>query len=206
MFYTKLRFLKPVLHFFCVSIKMCIFDKIIFVKKLYLLLLFLFIGILFSQCQTKIKNSLRIGDTVPDFSLLDQNGALFKLKNLKGQSLVIYFYPKDDTPGCTREACKFRDEFEVFSDLNTRVIGISSDDVRSHKEFEIKYNLPFTLLADTDQKVRKLFGVPSFGAGLIPGRVTYIIDKKGIVRHVFNNMRQAEMHVDKSVEIIKTFK
>ncbi len=180
--------------------------KIKLMQKLLLLTFILLIGIFVTQCKAKIKKPLRIGDRVPDFSLLDQNGAIFNLSDAKGQALVIYFYPKDDTPGCTKEACRFRDEFEVFSDLNARVIGVSSDDVASHKEFEIKYNLPFTLLADTDQKLRKLFGVPSFGAGLVPGRVTYIIDKKAVVRYVFNSMRQAEMHVDKSLEILKTFK
>jgi peroxiredoxin Q/BCP len=175
-------------------------------QKLLILTFILLIGILVTQCKAKIKKPLIIGDTIPDFSLLDQNGAVFNLSDAKGQALVIYFYPKDDTPGCTKEACRFRDEFEVFSDLDARVIGVSSDDVASHKEFEIKYNLPFTLLADTDQKLRKLFGVPSFGAGLVPGRVTYIIDKKAVVRYVFSSMRQAEMHVDKSLEILKTIK
>jgi len=173
-------------------------------QKLLLVFSFFFIGILFTQCQTKPKTALVKGDLVPDFSLKDQNGAVFKFSDAKGQAMVIYFYPKDDTPGCTKEACKFRDEFEVFSDLNARVIGISSDDVASHKAFADKYNLPFTLLADTEKKVRKLFNVPTFGAGLIPGRVTYIVDKNGVVRYVFNNMKQAEMHIDKSLEILKS--
>lgn len=173
-------------------------------QRLLLLTILLFTGILLTQCQTESNKSLVVGDLVPDFSLLDQNADIFKLGDNKGQSLVIYFYPKDDTPGCTKEACRFRDEFEAFSDLNARVIGISSDDVASHKAFAEKYNLPFTLLADADKKVRKLFGVPSSGAGLIPGRVTYIIDKEGVVRFVFNNMRQAEMHIEKSIEILKT--
>ncbi len=173
-------------------------------QKLLLVAIFLFTGIFVSQCQSKSKNPLLEGDEVPDFSLLDQNGSVFKLSNFKEQALVIYFYPKDDTPGCTKEACKFRDEFEVLSDLNAKVIGISSDDVASHKAFAEKYNLPFILLADTDKQVRKLFGVPSFGAGLIPGRVTYIIDNEGVVRYVFNNMKKAEMHIDKAIEILKT--
>jgi len=174
-------------------------------QKLLLLTAILFSGIFLTQCQNKSKNKLEVGDKLPEFSLLDQDGASFKLSDYKNQAMIIYFYPKDDTPGCTKEACKFRDEFEVFTDLKAKVIGISSDDVASHKAFAEKYNLPFTLLADTDKKVRKLFGVPSFGAGLIPGRVTYIIDKEGIIRYVFNNMKQAEMHIDKSLEILKTF-
>lgn len=175
-------------------------------QKLLLLSIFLFAGIVLTQCQNKSKNPLKVGDKVPDFSLLDQNGATFKLPDYNNQALVIYFYPKDDTPSCTKEACKFRDEFEVFSDLKAKVIGISSDDVPSHKAFAEKYNLPFTLLADTNKEVRKLFGVPAVGAGLIPGRVTYIIDKDGVIRYVFNNMKQAEMHIDKSLEILKTLK
>lgn len=173
-------------------------------QKLFLVVALIAIGILFIKCKSKPKKSLSVGDKVPEFNLLDQDGADFNIADFVGkQAMVIYFYPKDDTPGCTKEACKFRDEFEVFSDLNVKVIGISSDDVISHKAFAEKYNLPFSLLADTEKKVRSLFGVPTFGAGLIPGRVTYIIDKKGLVKFVFNNMSDAEKHIEKSLEILK---
>jgi peroxiredoxin Q/BCP len=172
--------------------------------KLLIITTLLVIGLVLIQCKSKPNKSLRIGDKVPRIILLDQDGREIDLSHFIGkQTMVIYFYPKDDTPGCTKEACKFRDEFEVFSDLNTKVIGISSDDVTSHKSFAQKYNLPFTLLSDTDKKARRLFGVPAFGGGLIPGRVTYIVDKKGIIRYIFNNMKQAEMHIDKSLEILK---
>ena len=175
-------------------------------QKIIILIVLLAIGLVFVKCKSKQNKSLSVGDKVPEFKLLDQDAKEISSLDFKGkQAIVIYFYPKDDTPGCTKEACKFRDEFEVFSDLNVKVIGISSDDVASHKAFAEKYNLPFTLLADTDKEVRKLFGVPAFGGGLIPGRVTYIIDKQGVVRHVFNNMKQAEMHIEKSLEILKTF-
>lgn len=175
-------------------------------KKILLVAAILIIGLLFIKCKSKPKKSLSVGDKLPEFQLLTQDGLDFDANEFIGkQAMVIYFYPKDDTPGCTKEACKFRDEFEVFSDLNTVVIGISSDDVASHKAFAEKYNLPFTLLADTEKKVRSMFGVPAFGAGLIPGRVTYIVDKKGIVQYVFNNMKDAELHIDKSLEILKEF-
>ncbi len=149
-------------------------------------------------------NKLEVGDTIPEFVLKDQNNADFDIDNFRGkQILVIYFYPKDDTPGCTTEACSFRDAYEVFTDLNVKVIGISSDNVVSHKKFEEKYNLPFTLLADTDKKVQKLFGVPRSFLGLIPGRVTYIINKEGVVVHIFNSMTDAKKHITESLSIIK---
>ena len=95
--------------------------------------------------------------------------------------VVIYFYPKDNTPGCTMQACGFRDSYEDFIDLGAEVIGVSSDTVNSHKKFTSQYKLPFTLLSDSDKKLRKLFGVPDKLFGLLPGRVTYIINKKGII-------------------------
>jgi len=174
-------------------------------QKIFLVAILIAVGLLLTKCKLKPKKSLSIGDKVPEFQLLDQDGVDFNIADFVGkQAMVIYFYPKDDTPGCTKEACKFRDEFEVFSDLNVKVIGISSDDVVSHKAFAEKYNLPFSLLADTEKKVRTLFGVPTFGAGLIPGRVTYIIDKNGVIKFVFNNMSEAEKHIDKSLEILKS--
>jgi len=145
------------------------------------------------------KKKIKVGDKIPLFNLKDQNGTDFDIRNVIGkQNIVIYFYPKDDTPGCTKEACKFRDEFEVFTDLNTFVIGISSDSVTSHKQFEEKYKLPFTLLSDTDKKVRKLFGVPK-SMGFIPGRVTYVINKLGEVISIFNSMTNAEKHIKESI-------
>ncbi|ESU22209.1 peroxiredoxin [Flavobacterium enshiense DK69] len=117
--------------------------------------------------------------------------------------LVIYFYPKDDTPGCTKQACFFRDQFEEFKDMGAEVIGISGDSVQSHKQFAKKYNLPFTLLSDDDKSLRKLFGVPTNLLGLLPGRVTYVVDKKGIVRLVFDSMN-AENHFPKVLEMVKS--
>lgn len=147
-------------------------------------------------------NIIEVGDKVPNFILQDQNGKTFNLESELGSKMVIYFYPKNNTPACTKEACKFRDEYESFTDLDVKVIGISSDSVASHKKFEEKYNLPFLLLADIDNKVRGLFGVPK-SMIFLPGRVTYIIDKNGIVRYIFNNQFGAEKHIVNALKKIK---
>jgi len=150
------------------------------------------------------QNNIQVGDKIPVFSLKDQNGEVFDSSNYIGNTtMVIYFYPKDDTPGCTKEACKFRDSYEEFTDRNVKVIGISADDTQSHKDFAAKYNLPFTLLSDPDNKVRKLFGVKSNMFGMIPGRVTYIVNNKGIVQFMYDNMFNAEKHIDKALEALK---
>lgn len=147
---------------------------------------------------------IKTGDVLPQFELFDQNNQLVKIESYIGKSnLVIYFYPKDDTPGCTKEACSFRDFYEDFVDAGARVIGISSDDPTSHSSFAKKYNLPFTLLSDQGNKVRKLFGVPKSLLGLIPGRVTYVIDKGGIVQGVYNSQLNAHMHVTEAMNILK---
>jgi len=116
---------------------------------------------------------------------------------------VIYFYPKDDSPGCTKEACSFRDQFEVFKEADAVIIGISGQSVESHKEFAEKHRLSFTLLSDVGNKVRKLFGVPTNLMGLLPGRVTYIADKKGKVIFIFNSQTKATEHVDEALRILK---
>lgn len=147
---------------------------------------------------------IKTGDKIPSFVLPDQNGQKVDIDNLIGKSnLVIYFYPKDDTPGCTAEACSFRDQFADFDDAGANVIGISSDSVKKHKQFAEKHNLPFTLLSDVNKKVRKAFGVPSDMLGLLPGRVTYIVDKKGVVKHVFNSQFNATKHVGEAIKILK---
>lgn len=149
--------------------------------------------------------AIKVGDRVPNFSLPSQIGATVNIGDLIGKkSLVIYFYPKDDTPGCTAESCAFRDSYEVFTDAGAEVIGISGDSPQSHQQFAQKYNLPFTLLSDSDNRVRKLFGVPST-LFVLPGRVTYIIDKEGIVRHIFDSMLDFKAHVTESLNTIKSF-
>ena len=147
---------------------------------------------------------LKTGNAVPNFVGTDANGSQFDSKNYVGkQALVIYFYPKDETPGCTAEACSFRDNYQVFKDMGAEIIGISSDSVASHQKFIKKHQLPFILLSDFDKKIRKLFGVPSDLFGILPGRVTYIIDKEGVVRLVFNSMN-GKSHITKAMAMLKT--
>lgn len=145
---------------------------------------------------------IEVGDVVPTFELLNQEGNTVSISADKGNAMVIYFYPKNETPGCTKEACKFRDEFESFEDLGVEVYGISGDSVESHKKFAEKYNLPFQLLADSRNEVRKLFGVPK-SLLILPGRVTYIVDKKGVVQYIFNSQFAAEKHIENALEILK---
>ena len=148
--------------------------------------------------------TLKKGDKVPHFVLKDQDGNAFDIKQVIGKkNLVIYFYPKDDTPGCTKEACKFRDEFQDFTDLNARVIGISADSPESHKAFIQKYNLPFTLLSDIENTVRQAFGVKGNFMGIIPGRVTFIVDKTGTIQYVFESLSGAEQHVTEAKTILQ---
>jgi peroxiredoxin Q/BCP len=146
------------------------------------------------------------GDKVPEFTLLDQDEKAFVLsEHLGSKNLVIYFYPKDDTPGCTKEACAFRDQFEVFTDLNAMVIGISGDSPKSHRNFIEKYQLPFTLLSDTADVVRELFGVEGNFMGLIPGRVSFVIDKKGVIQFVFDSQSKAVQHVEEAQRVLLEF-
>jgi peroxiredoxin Q/BCP len=147
--------------------------------------------------------AIKIGDRVPPFTLKDGNGNLFESKSVLGKKpTVVYFYPKDDTAGCTAQACSFRDSYQDFQDLGAEVIGISSDSEASHQKFAKSYKLPFILLADTSKKVRNLFGVPTSMFGLIPGRVTYVIDSEGIVRLIFDSM-MPNNHMDKALEFLK---
>ena len=150
---------------------------------------------------------LKIGDQAPDFSLKSTNGSTFSLSEQKGQkAIVLYFYPKDDTPGCTAEACSFRDQYEDFKDLGAEVIGISSDSEASHQKFTQKHRLPFELLADTDGKVRKLYEVPRALLGLLPGRVTFVIDKEGVIQYLFNSLSGATDHVSNAAKVLRGLK
>ena len=146
---------------------------------------------------------VNVGDKAPGFTLESQTGENVTLSDFLGKkNVVLYFYPKDETPGCTREACTFRDSYELFTDLGAEVIGVSADTVDSHKAFAEHHNLPFTLLSDLDNNVRKLYGATST-LGFIPGRVTFIIDKKGVVRHLFSSQLQPEKHVEEAKEVLK---
>jgi len=144
----------------------------------------------------------REGAPAPDFTLPSQTGEKVSLVDLKGQWLVLYFYPADDTPGCTAEACSFRDNYEDFTDAGAVVLGVSSDSVTSHTKFAEKHSLPFTLLSDEDGALRKTYGVKKT-MGLLPGRVTYVIDPGGIVRKIFSNQLNAKKHHTEALSAIR---
>jgi peroxiredoxin Q/BCP len=150
--------------------------------------------------------SVKVGETAPDFTLSSQSGSSVSLKDFRGKkSVVLYFYPKDDTPGCTAEACAFRDSYEVFSDAGAEVIGISEDSPQSHQQFATKHNLPFTLLSDAGNQVRQLYGVPAT-LWVLPGRVTYVIDRQGVVKHIFDSMLNFKAHVDEALKTLQAIK
>jgi peroxiredoxin Q/BCP len=152
------------------------------------------------------RKNLTVGDRVPDFTLPDQNGQLVSLAELLTSAcLVLFFYPKDDTPGCTAEACAFRDEHEALAQAGATVVGVSADDVSSHRRFADRHRLPFRLLADRGGMLRRRFGVPRT-LGLIDGRVTYIIDAKGVVRHVFNSQFRTRAHVDEALRLVRSIR
>jgi peroxiredoxin Q/BCP len=147
---------------------------------------------------------LAAGARAPEFTLNDQNGRPVRLADFRGRkNVVVYFYPKDDTPGCTKESCAFRDHYAAFSDAGAEVLGISSDSESSHEAFAKKHRLPFSLLSDPGGRVRSAFGVPST-LGLLPGRVTYVIDKQGVIRHAFNSQLQATKHVDEALSVLES--
>jgi len=152
----------------------------------------------------KAAAGVKVGDKAPEFSLPDQDGNLVSLKEFAGKkSVVLYFYPKDDIGVCKKEACLFRDEYQAFVDAGAEVLGVSSDTVSSHKEFQDKRHLPFKLLSDNHGEVRKLYGVPRSAAGLLSGRVTFVIDREGTVRMSFNSMMNAQKHVSRALKELK---
>jgi len=147
--------------------------------------------------------ALQVGDKVPDFTAKDSDGNDFESSSIVGKKpAVFYFYPKDNTPGCTAQACSFRDQYEDFKDLGAEVIGISSDSVLSHQKFINQHRLPFILLSDNDKKIRNLFGVKPSLFGLIPGRVTYVVDRNGIIQLIFDSL-VATNHIPRALEKIK---
>ncbi|MCB2376700.1 peroxiredoxin [Hymenobacter sp. BT635] len=146
---------------------------------------------------------LQVGDQAPDFTLKTTTGDTFRLSEQRSKrSIVLYFYPKDDTPGCTAEACSFRDQYEDFQDLGAEVVGISSDTELSHQRFTQKHRLPFPLLADVGARVRRLYAVPRALLGILPGRVTFVIDKNGVIQYIFNSMNRATDHVSTAKEVL----
>ncbi|WP_126450308.1 peroxiredoxin [Sulfodiicoccus acidiphilus] len=145
--------------------------------------------------------ALKVGTRAPDFEGVTDSGEKFRLSDLIGKKhIVLYFYPKDDTPGCTAEACSFRDNWEEVKKYDAVVIGVSSDSVESHRQFKSKYSLPFTLISDTTKEIRKLYDVKGT---LMPPRVTFVIDKDGIIRHVYDSQLNATAHVREAVNALK---
>jgi len=146
--------------------------------------------------------SLQVGDKAPDFTLPDQSGTPVTLsERLAEKVVVLYFYPKDETRGCTAEACGFRDGYESFTDAGAEVIGVSSDSVASHEKFAGRHDLPFILLADTDKAVRGQYGARTLG--VIPGRITFVIDQEGVIRHAFSSMTNIGGHVADALAVVK---
>ena len=146
---------------------------------------------------------VQVGDKAPDFTQPSQSGDRVRLRDRLGERVVVlYFYPKDNTSGCTAEACAFRDSHEVFTEAGAEVIGISSDSAERHAAFAGQHSLPFTLLSDQGGRVRRQYGVPAV-LGLLPGRVTYVIDRQGTVRHVFNSMININQHVGDALEVVR---
>lgn len=148
-------------------------------------------------------SSLTVGDPAPHFQAVLQDGSTFNLADMLGKKIVVlFFYPKDHTPVCTKEACAFRDSYEKFVAAGAEVIGVSSDSQASHRSFAEKHRLPFPIISDHDRALRKLFGVPN-PLGFIPGRVTYVIDRQGVIRCVFSALFASDDHVRKALEAVQ---
>jgi peroxiredoxin Q/BCP len=148
--------------------------------------------------------ALQIGDKAPEFDKPTHDGEQISLVKLRGdKTVVLYFYPKDETPGCTAEACTFRDAYEDFVDAGAIVIGVSQDSLSNHEAFAAHHRLPFKLISDDDGKLRKAYQVPANMFGMIPGRVTYVIDRQGVIRHVFNSQIQPKRHVEEALKVVR---
>jgi peroxiredoxin Q/BCP len=149
------------------------------------------------------RDALRVGEPAPDFALPSATGETVRLSDFRGKAeVVLFFYPKDHSPACTLEACSFRDSHEAFREAGAEVIGISADTADSHRRFSERLRLPYILLADVDGAVRARYGVPRT-LGLFPGRVTYLIDRDGIVRHIFSSQFQPWRHVPEALKILE---
>jgi peroxiredoxin Q/BCP len=151
----------------------------------------------------RTQDTVDVGSKAPNFTLPSQAGEIVSLEDFLGRKpVVLFFYPKDDTLGCTKQVCAFRDSFDEFRKLDAEVMGISSDPVESHRSFAGKHSLPFTLLSDEGGTVRKLYGVPNTFA-LFPGRVTYVIDKEGVVRQTFSSQVRVDKHVEEALAVLQ---
>lgn len=149
------------------------------------------------------ERKLQPGDKLPHFILNDENRCPIDISTIRGKYLVLYFYPKDETPGCIREACSFRDAIRELEQAGAVVYGVSSDRIASHINFKNKYQLPFSLLTDTAGELRKLLGVPSDLFGLLPGRVTYIFDPEGRLIRMYKSQLSPEKHVKEALKVIE---
>lgn len=151
-----------------------------------------------------LRSLLRVGDRAPNFRLLSNRGEWISLDDFLGRSnVVLYFYPKDRSIGCTKEACSFRDSYSVFRELGAEILGISSDNQESHREFANAKQLPFPLLTDSDGSVRRAFNVgPTLR--FIPGRTTFVIDKQGIIRHIHSSQIHPESHVEEALRALRS--
>ena len=147
--------------------------------------------------------ALQTGDVAPSFALEDQNGQMRRLEDVNDRILVLFFYPKDDTPGCTAEACTFRDHYANLTALGAEVWGVSGDDAVSHRRFAERHQLPFPLLSDNTGSLRRSFGVPKT-FGLLPARVTYVIDQQGVIQLVFNNLLDGPAHVREAERVVRS--
>jgi len=149
------------------------------------------------------KELLKAGDTAPDFIAENQDGSQFHLHDYLGKkNIVLYFYPRDESGGCTKEACSFRDNYDVFKTTGAEVVGINSQSVESHKKFAKHHHLPYILLSDKGSKVQKLYGVPNKYI-FVTGRVTFVIDKQGVIRDVFSSITDVEKHVTEALAILE---
>ena len=142
------------------------------------------------------------GDRIPDVSLVDADGRALTLSSLLERPIVLYFYPKDDTPGCTAEACRFRDDYDAFVEAGADVIGVSSDDAASHARFRTKHGLPFRLMSDPGGAARKAFGIPKT-LGVLPGRATFVIARDGSILYAFNSQFAPAQHVAHALEALR---
>jgi peroxiredoxin Q/BCP len=149
--------------------------------------------------------AIQVGDRAPDFTTTTTDGRTLRLSDFLGRrAVVLFFYPKDGTPVCTKEACAFRDSYERFAEAGAEVIGVSADSDEKHREFAAEHRLPFPLVSDTGGALRKAFGVPRPLLGLLPGRATYVIDKQGTVRLTFSALFASDEHVRQALEAVQS--
>jgi peroxiredoxin Q/BCP len=147
-------------------------------------------------------HKVEVGDPLPDFTLMNEDGDPVRLLDHRGRPVILFFYPKDFTPGCTKEVCAFRDKYADFHQYEATIFGISNDSPRSHRRFIDRHHLPFSLLTDRGNRLRKALGVPGKLFGLLPGRTTYIIDKDGMIEHIFDSQFNPVSHIREALRVL----